>query len=121
MPTKNRGAIAVGWHFQDKSVWPLATLCLSPCPASDFDKNQTDFDSKKQELEKQGINDIANFEKLTNTKEAKEKELAIITSIETNLASEILLYLVTYKRYKSTASLNIGTAILAIKMTIAIK
>lgn len=57
----------------------------------DFDKNQTDFDSKKQELEKQGINDIANFEKLTNTKEAKEKELAIITSIETNLASEILL------------------------------
>lgn len=56
----------------------------------DFDKNQTDFDTKKQELEQQGINDIANFEKLTNTKETKEKELADIIIIEANLASEIL-------------------------------
>lgn len=55
----------------------------------DFDKNQTDFDTKKKELEQQGINDIANFEKLTNTKEAKEKELASIIAIETNLANEI--------------------------------
>jgi PHP family Zn ribbon phosphoesterase len=57
----------------------------------DFDKNQNDFDTKKQELEQQGINDIANFEKLTNTKESKEKELAAIIAIETNLANEILL------------------------------
>lgn len=57
----------------------------------DFDKNQTDFDTKKQELEQQGINDIANFEKLTNTKETKEKELAAIIAIETNLANEISL------------------------------
>lgn len=57
----------------------------------DFDKNQTDFDIKKQELEQQGINDIANFEKLTNAKETKEKELADIIAIETNLANEISL------------------------------
>lgn len=57
----------------------------------DFDKNQTDFDTKKQELEQQGINDIANFEKLTNTKETKEKELAAIITIETNLTNEISL------------------------------
>jgi len=57
----------------------------------DFDKNQTDFDTKKQELEQQGINDIANFEKLTISKETKEKELAAIIAIETNLANEISL------------------------------
>jgi PHP family Zn ribbon phosphoesterase len=57
----------------------------------DFDKNQTDFDTKKQELEQQGINDIANFEKLTNAKETKEIELAAIITIEKNLANEISL------------------------------
>ena len=57
----------------------------------DFDKNQLSFDSKKEELEKQGINDISNFEKLTNAKEAKEKDLVTIISIEINLENEILL------------------------------
>jgi len=58
---------------------------------SDFNKNQTDFEAKKQELEQQGINDIANFEKLTITKETKGKELGAIIAIETNLTNEISL------------------------------
>ncbi len=57
----------------------------------DFNKNQTDFDTKKQELEMKGINDIANFEKLTSAKDAKEKDLAAIISIETNMTNEISL------------------------------
>lgn len=56
----------------------------------DFDKNKTDFNAKKDKLEKQGINDITNFEKLTLAKETKEKELAAIITIEKNLAYEIL-------------------------------
>jgi PHP family Zn ribbon phosphoesterase len=69
----------------------LTTEILKTKWKLDFDKNQTDFDTKKQELEQQGINDIANFEKLTISKETKEKELAAIIAVETNLANEISL------------------------------
>lgn len=55
----------------------------------DYGQNQSDFNAKKLELEQQGIDDIANFEKLTTTKGNKEKELAEIIIIETNLADEI--------------------------------
>lgn len=54
-----------------------------------FDQNQTDFDEKKAELETQGINDISNFEMLTQAKALKEKELEAILAIEANLAAEL--------------------------------
>ncbi len=57
----------------------------------DFNKNQINFDTKKQELEQQGIFDIANFEKLTNAKEIKENELSAIITIEANLVNEIAM------------------------------
>ncbi|MBF0546684.1 MAG: PHP domain-containing protein [Candidatus Riflebacteria bacterium] len=62
-----------------KSNW------LTACNA-----NKTEFQQKKEDLEKQGINDIANFEALTNKKAAKEKELQQILVIEAKLSSEIL-------------------------------
>ncbi|RKD98749.1 TrlF family AAA-like ATPase [Marinifilum flexuosum] len=55
----------------------------------DFDVNQAELETKKQELEKAGINDIANFEKLNAAKEAKEKELASVVIIEQSIAQEI--------------------------------
>jgi len=54
-----------------------------------LDQNQTDFDEKKAELETQGINDITNFEILTQAKALKEKELEAIIAIEANLAAEL--------------------------------
>lgn len=54
-----------------------------------FNQNQTDFDEKKTELETQGINDISNFEKLTQAKVLKGKELDAIIAIEDNLAAEL--------------------------------
>lgn len=54
-----------------------------------FNQNQVDFETKKTELEGQGIEDISNFETLTQNKASKEKELADITVIETGLALEI--------------------------------
>ncbi len=55
----------------------------------EFDKNKIDFDTKKEELINQGIDDISNFEKLTQAKAAKEKELEKIKVIETSLNAEI--------------------------------
>jgi ABC-type Mn2+/Zn2+ transport system ATPase subunit len=55
---------------------------------SDHSTNQADFDTKKAELEEQGIDDISNFEKLTEERATKEKELERIEGIETNLATE---------------------------------
>jgi len=54
-----------------------------------FDQNQIDFDAKKAELETQGIDDILNFEKLTQEKLGKEKELEKILAIEVTLHAEI--------------------------------
>ncbi len=48
----------------NKSVWKI-----------DYDKNTKDFSAKKLELEKDGINDIENFEKLTQEKTDLEEEL----------------------------------------------
>jgi len=49
----------------------------------DYDKNLADFNEKKQELEKEGINDIANFEKMSLEKNELERELEIIkTKVE---------------------------------------
>jgi len=45
---------------------------------TDYNANTHDFTSKKLELEKDGINDIENFEKLTQEKSDLEKELANI-------------------------------------------
>ena len=47
---------------------------------TDYDKNTTDFSAKKLELEKDGINDIENFEKLTQEKTDLEQELANINA-----------------------------------------
>jgi len=47
---------------------------------SDYNKNVTDFETKKLELEKEGINDIANFEKLTQEKAELEKQLENINA-----------------------------------------
>ncbi len=41
----------------------------------DYDKNETDFTDKKLELEEDGIDDISNFEKLTQEKTELEKDL----------------------------------------------
>lgn len=55
----------------------------------EFDQNQVDFEAKKSELEIRGIDDISNFEKLTEAKSAKEKELERIIVIETSLITEL--------------------------------
>ncbi len=54
-----------------------------------FMLNQNELETKKAELEKLGIDDISNFEKLSILKENKEKELAVIVAIESNLTTEI--------------------------------
>jgi PHP family Zn ribbon phosphoesterase len=56
----------------------------------EFDQNQIDFEAKKVELEKQGIDDISNFEKLTQAKAVKEKDLEKVLEIEASLYTEIL-------------------------------
>lgn len=53
------------------------------------EQNKTDFETKKTELETQGEDDISNFEKLTQEKSIKEKELEKIVEIETNLSTEL--------------------------------
>ena len=57
---------------------------------TDYNKNTTDFTTKKLELEKDGINDIENFEKLTQEKTDLEKELANIISQSKVRDSELL-------------------------------
>ena len=47
---------------------------------TDYDKNIADFSAKKLELEQEGVNDIANFEKLTLEKTELEKELEAINA-----------------------------------------
>lgn len=54
----------------------------------DFENNKNSFQNKKEDLQKQGIDDIANFEKLTTIRDAKEQELLLLTNIETNLTNE---------------------------------
>lgn len=56
---------------------------------SDFNENQTNFEAKKLELEADGINDIANFEKLTTDKNASEVELQLINSKELTREIEV--------------------------------
>jgi ABC-type cobalamin/Fe3+-siderophores transport system ATPase subunit len=55
----------------------------------DFDQNNLDFNAKKIELETQGIDDISNYEKLSEAKKAKELELEKIITIELSLITEI--------------------------------
>lgn len=55
----------------------------------EYDVNKTELETKKQELEKAGINDIANFEKLNVAKKTKERELAGIEIIENSILGEI--------------------------------
>jgi len=57
---------------------------------TDYNKNTTDFFAKKLELEKDGINDIENFEKLTQEKTDLEKELATIVLQSKVRDSELL-------------------------------
>lgn len=54
----------------------------------DFDQNTLDFNAKKIELETQGIDDISNYEKLSDAKKTKELELEKILSIELSLITE---------------------------------
>ncbi len=53
----------------------------------DFNKNLNDFELQKAELEAKGIDDIANFEKLTVAKSEKEGELKDILEVEANLGA----------------------------------
>lgn len=55
-----------------------------------FDKNESDFIAKKLELEQQGVEDISNFEILTKSKLAKEKDLILITALEGSLTTEVI-------------------------------
>lgn len=55
-----------------------------------FDQNQIDFEAKKAELELQGIDDISNFEKLTQEKSVKEKEQERINDIDASLSAELI-------------------------------
>ncbi|MDZ4711784.1 MAG: PHP domain-containing protein [bacterium] len=55
----------------------------------EFIENQIDFDTKKTELETQGVDDISNFEKLTLAKSVKEKELEKIITIEASHNAEL--------------------------------
>jgi len=57
---------------------------------TDYDKTTTAFSTKKLELEKDGINDIENFEKLTQEKTELEIKLANIISQSKVLDSELL-------------------------------
>jgi ABC-type cobalamin/Fe3+-siderophores transport system ATPase subunit len=54
-----------------------------------FIQNQTEFETQKTELEGQGINDILNFESLTEQRTLKENELERINDIEASLEIEI--------------------------------
>lgn len=56
---------------------------------TDYDKNTTDFSAKKLELEKDGINDIENFEKLTQEKTDLEQELANINAKATTRTADL--------------------------------
>ncbi len=55
----------------------------------DFKQNNLDFNAKKTELESQGIDDISNYEKLSEGKKTKELELEKIETIELGLINEI--------------------------------
>jgi energy-coupling factor transporter ATP-binding protein EcfA2 len=61
----------------------------------DYDKNIEDFTTKKDELELEGINDIGNFEKLTEEKVELEKKIEIINAKsivrETDVAERLSL------------------------------
>ncbi|MEO7283129.1 TrlF family AAA-like ATPase [Gelidibacter sp.] len=57
--------------------------------SKDFDQNNLDFTAKKIELETQGIDDISNYEKLSDAKKSKELELEKIVTIEQSLKTEI--------------------------------
>lgn len=63
----------------NNSVWKI-----------DYNKNTTAFSAKKLELEKDGINDIENFEKLTQEKTDLEKELENIVLQSRVRDSELL-------------------------------
>lgn len=52
------------------------------------DANSTEFDQKKVELQQSGVNDIANFESLSQSRSSKEAELNKILEVEGSLANE---------------------------------
>lgn len=65
------------------------TNIVSSIWKKDYEQNQTDLISKKEELEKKGIDDISIFEKLSDTKSTKDHELKTLLEIETQLAKEL--------------------------------
>jgi len=64
------------------------TSLLTTSWKSGYDLNQENFLAKKTELELQGIEDISNFESLTQAKTQKVLELEKIVTIEASLGSE---------------------------------
>ena len=56
---------------------------------SDFLANQTSFETKKKDLEDDGIDDIANFEKFTTEKGILEAELLVITEKEKDRLTQV--------------------------------
>jgi len=55
-----------------------------------YGENFEKFNFEKENLKKQGVDDIENFEKLTTTKAEKERELVRSIEIEKKLSSEIV-------------------------------
>lgn len=64
------------------------TSVLSTTWGQENNENKVEFDAKKLELEQQGINDIANFEQLTQSRSTKEIELERIVQLEATLVQE---------------------------------
>ncbi|OKL38685.1 TrlF family AAA-like ATPase [Pontibacter flavimaris] len=54
-----------------------------------YNKNLSDFNAKKADLEAQGIEDIKNFEKITSQKISKENDLNKIFALEDKLDQEL--------------------------------
>jgi hypothetical protein len=65
------------------------TSLLTTSWKSSYDLNQKSFREKKIELESQGIDDISNFESLTEAKAHKKLELAKLSTIEASLEAEL--------------------------------
>ncbi len=65
------------------------TSVLTTSWKAGYELNQESFETKKAELELQGIDDISNFESLTEAKTIKESDLTKIITVETNLVTEL--------------------------------
>jgi energy-coupling factor transporter ATP-binding protein EcfA2 len=104
------------------------TAVLASSWESDFSSNQTNFETKKKDLEADGIDDIANFEKFTTDKSALEAELLTITDKEADRVTEVRersemqqAYLILSKEISIQRKEFVGTTLHDDKIKINIK